>query len=102
MNRKYKEKLQQQLEKCNELLSQAGLIANDFLTKGQSEMADSLRNKKTISNNESDEKKVEDEEGKEDEKEAKKNNYKEKLVLIADLLDFEVKFQSLTKVSFHL
>ncbi len=91
MNRKYKEKQQQQLEKCNELLLKAGLISNDFLTKGHSEVADSLKNKKIS------DKKVEDKEEAKEEEE-KKNNYKEKLIYIADLLDFEVKFQSLTKV----
>jgi hypothetical protein len=94
-NKKYKEKSQ----KFNQTLYSACLIANDLITKGHSETADYLGKNKN--------KKLDNTSKNEDDK--KQNiilsntaSYKDKLNYIADLLDFEVKFQSLTKVSFLL
>ena len=99
MNRKYKEKQQQQLQKFNQTLYTACLISNDLLTKGSSETADSICKQKN-EKNENQEQLATSTVASDDIKSSTVDmSYKDKLVYIASLLDFDVKFQSLTKVN---
>lgn len=102
----YKEKLQKQKQQHSQLLYLTCLISDELLNKGFSDTAEQIRrnnnniNKNTI--NDTNNKNINDSASKPVIKLSNNSSYKEKLLYLADVINFEVEFRSLTKVKIEL